>query len=103
MAKKKEYSKYKSDKANEKHANLMISLSEKIVWGVLAVPITYLAKSDPGQYLEGDWVGPFIWVGGLMAGSAILLQKWGFSILDEVEGKKAPKDTKAAELPDHSV
>ena len=100
---KKECSKYTSDKANEKHANLMISLSEKIVWGVLAVPVTYLAKSDPGQYLEGDWVGPFLWVGGLMAGSAILLQKRGFSILDEVEAKKTPKDAKAAELPDHGV
>jgi len=95
---KKEYSKYTSDRANEKHANLMISLSEKLVWGVLAVPITYLAKSDPGQYLEGDWVGPFILIGGVTIFAAIFFQKRGFSILDEVEAKKhADQKTECAE------
>jgi hypothetical protein len=82
------YSKYKSKAANEKHANLMISLSEKIVWGVLAVPITYLAKSDAGQYLQGDWVGPYIVIGGALGLMAIGFQKAGFSILDEVCAKE---------------
>lgn len=88
------YSKYKSKAANEKHANLMITLSEKIVWGVLAVPITYLAKSDAGQYLQGDWITPYIVIGGTLSLLAIGFQKAGFSILDEVSAKESESGEK---------
>ncbi|MDO6694877.1 hypothetical protein Q4574_16385 [Aliiglaciecola sp. 3_MG-2023] len=88
------YSKYKSKAANEKHANLMISLSEKIVWGVLAVPITYLAKSDAGQYLQGDRIGPYIVIGLVLFLTAIHFQKTGFSILDEVNAKETESGEK---------
>ena len=81
-------SKYKSKAANEKHANLMIGLSEKIVWAILALPLTYLVKSDAGQYMQLDWIGPYIAIGCVLGLMAMGFQKAGFAILDEVSAKE---------------
>lgn len=81
-------SKYKSKAANEKHASLMIGFSEKIVWAILAVPLTYLVKSDADQFMQLDWISPYILVGSALGGLAMLFQKAGFAILDEVSLKE---------------
>jgi hypothetical protein len=80
---------YSSKTANEKHANLMLSLSEKITWGVLAIPITFLVKSDMGKVVQLDWGIPYIWVGGVMALLAIYFQIEGLSIQDGIEKQRA--------------
>ncbi|MCC5853883.1 MAG: hypothetical protein JJU30_13665 [Alkalimonas sp.] len=87
-------SKYKSKAANEKHAKLLIGLSEKIVWAILAVPLTYLVKSDAGQFMQLDWISPYILVGSAFGVLAMFFQKAGFDILDEVSFKEelAAKD-----------
>lgn len=79
---------YKSKVANEKHGNLLVSLSEKIVWGVLGVPITFLAKTNPGQFTEWNWFVPYIIIGGVMGILAIYLQKVGLCILDNLPSEK---------------
>ena len=75
----KKLSPYKSKSVNIQFARNLISISNKLFYGVLAVPITYLLNQENNL----SWVNQYILIGATLTLCAISMQKRGYKILEE--------------------
>lgn len=75
----KKLSPYKSKAVNIKFAENLISMGDKIIYGILGVPIAYLLQPEKGL----DWVTPYILFAAAFTIGTICMQRKGFKILEE--------------------